>query len=217
MKVALYDINAKQIGDFDLPESIFSAKISPKSVALAVRVYLSNRRRSHAKTKTRAQVAGTTKKMWSQKGTGRARHGSAKAPIFVGGGVTHGPRGDRNFDLKINRQIRRTALLSVLSMFARENRIAVVDKISRISPKTKDASKFISGLVAENKVLSPGSKIGLVTAKGLTNPKRAFGNLPQVNQLTLGSLNVYQLSNQNYLIMTPKAVNRLSQTYGRRS
>src|SRR3989339_577646 len=96
MKVPVYNLSGEQLDDLTLPVKVFALPANDKLVALAVRVYLANQRRSYAKTKGRGEVAGTTKKMWSQKGTGRARHGSAKAPIFVGGGVAHGPIGKEN-------------------------------------------------------------------------------------------------------------------------
>ena len=134
MKAQLYDINAKQIGEINLPSSVFGADISETLISNAVRASLSNKRTALAKTKHRGEVAGTTKKMWAQKGTGRARHGSAKAPIFVGGGSAHGPRGERNFDTKINTKTKKMAVNSILSKFAKNKSILVVEKLRLVSP-----------------------------------------------------------------------------------
>jgi large subunit ribosomal protein L4 len=214
MKTTVYDINAQKLREIELPKSVFGAKTSEDAISLAIRVYLAHQRRSHAKVKTRSEVAGTTKKMWSQKGTGRARHGSAKAPIFVGGGVTHGPRGDRSYSLKINKKIKKIAITSVLSKFAQGKGLVLVDKLSTIAPKTKEAAKLVAGLMADNKVLSSSKKIGLITTRTLANPKRAFSNLPYIKLMPLTSLNVYDLSNQNFLILTPKVIQNLVKKYG---
>lgn len=210
MKTQIYNIEAQKIGEITLPSSVFGVEISNQLIAESVRAYLANQRKSHAKVKTRGQVSGTTKKVWAQKGTGRARHGSMKAPIFVGGGVTHGPTGNENFSIKLNKKVKKKALFSVLSKFAENKSILVIDKINSIQPKTKEAVKLISGLKKDNKVLSTSQKIGIITTKTLDNVKRGFGNISKVNILTLKSLNVYDLSNQNFLIFSKQAVEKIA-------
>lgn len=210
MKTQIYNIEAQKIGEITLPSSVFGVEVSNQLIAESVRAYLANQRKSHAKAKTRGQVSGTTKKVWAQKGTGRARHGSMKAPIFVGGGVTHGPTGHENFSIKLNKKVKKKALFSVLSKFAENKSILVVDKINSIQPKTKEALKLISGLKKDNKVLSTSQKIGIITTKTLGNVKRGFGNISKINILTLKSLNVYDLSNQNFLIFSKQAVEKIA-------
>jgi len=210
MKSELYDINAKLIGEITLPSSVFEAKISEKLISNIIRTSLSNKRTALAKTKHRGEVVGTTKKMWAQKGTGRARHGSAKAPIFVGGGSAHGPRGERNFDKSVNTKTRKAAVNSILSKFAKNKSIIVLEKLNTISPKTKEGIKLITGLKAANEVLSKSSKVGIITSKTLVNARRAFGNIQKVRLLSLKSLNVLDLSNQNSLIFTKKAIQQLT-------
>jgi len=210
MKAPLYDINAKQIGEMSLPAAVFGAKISEQLISNSIRASLSNKRTAGAKTKHRGEVAGTTKKMWAQKGTGRARHGSAKAPIFVGGGSAHGPRGERNFDKNINTKARKMAVNSILSKFAKNNCIFVIEKLNTISPKTKEGIKLITGLKGDNEVLSKSSKVGIITSETLVNARRAFSNIKKINLLSLKSLNTLDLSNQNSLIFTKKAIQKLT-------
>lgn len=209
MKTQLYDINAKNIGEITLPTSIFGAKISKTLIAQAIRVYLANQRTAYAKTKGRGAVRGTTKKVWAQKGTGRARHGSRKAPLFVGGGISMGPRGEQNYSLKLSKTMKRAAVRAVLSQFAAENRIIVIEKISTLTPKTKEAIKLITGLRSGNELLNKSKKLAIVTSKSDHNVKRAFGNLQGSNLLSLKSLNAYDLSNQNFLIFSKKAISKL--------
>lgn len=206
MKIDIYNLSAEKVGDFTLPKNIFEAKINENLVTQAIRVYLSNQRSANATSKHRGDVAGTTKKMYAQKGTSRARHSTAKAPQFVGGGSAHGPRGERNFKLKLTKSMRRVALRSILSKFASEKRIIAVDKIGTIAPKTKVGSSFIDKLEKANKFIETASRIGFVSAKIPVNAKRAFGNIPGINLLSLSSLNVYNLSCQNFLVFTKKSL-----------
>lgn len=209
MKTILYNIKAENIGEITLPEKFFSGKISEKLIAQAIRVFLFNQRSAHAKTKERSAIRGTTKKMWAQKGTGRARHSSAKAPQFVGGGVPHGPSGDQNYKLKISKQMKKQALISVLTKFANEKKIIIIDGLNKIIPKTKEAYNFINLIEKQSKNLEDSKKIGIITSKTLENVTRGFSNIPGINLLSLKSLNVYDLSKQNFLILTKKAIEKL--------
>jgi len=209
MKTDLYNLKGEKIGDLTLPKSVFEAKINETLISQAIRVLLSRRRSAHAKTKHRGEVAGSTKKMWAQKGTGRARHSTAKAPQFVGGGSAHGPRGNRNFTLKLTKRMKVVALKSVLSKFAKEKTLLAIDKISHLSPKTKVAQDLIYKLEETNKLLADSRRIGIVTTATLPSVKRAFGNIPGLTLLSLSSLNPYNLSSQNFLIFTKKAINQL--------
>lgn len=211
MKIDLYNLQSQKIGSLSLPSSHFSAKVSSQILSQYIRVYLGNQRSSSAKVKDRGEVAGTTKKMWAQKGTGRARHGSAKAPLFVGGGSAHGPTGKQNYSLKMSQKMRQAALKNVLTTFAKEGRIIAVDKFSPLSPKTKAAWTFVDGLEKDNQKLAKSANIGVITHRPLPNLKRAFGNIPGINLLSLQSLNPYTLSRQNFLIFSKKAVHRISQ------
>ncbi len=206
MKLPIYNLKAEEIDNLTLPKEVFEAKINQELLAQAIRIYLDNQRSAHAKTKHRGEVAGTTKKMWAQKGTGRARHGSAKAPIFVGGGSAHGPRGNRNYSGKLTKSQGKKALYSILSSFAKNKSIIIIDQLSQVPPKTKEAWKLIDLFEKINKTLSDSQKIGIISQKPITNLKRAFGNIPGFSLFSLMSLNPHQLAQQNFLIFSPKAI-----------
>ena len=209
MKAQIYNIKAEKVGETTLPKEIFDVNVSDKLVAQSIRVYLANQRSSFAKAKTRSEVNGTRKKVWPQKGTGNARHGNRTAPIFVGGGSAMGPDGKQNYSLKINKSMKKQAINSVFTKFAKDKKILIIDKFNTLSPKTKDGIKFLTGLKAADEVLSKSSKIGIITSKTLIPVKRAFGNLKNTNLLSLKSLNVYKLSQQNFLILSQKALKSL--------
>jgi large subunit ribosomal protein L4 len=206
MKAQIYNIKAEKVGDITLPKEVFSTEVSDSLIAQAIRVALANRRSSYAKTKTRSEVAGTRKKVWAQKGTGNARHGNRTAPIFVGGGIALGPDGNQNYSLNISKTMRRRAIKGLLTKFAEDKKILIVDNFSQLDPKTKSGVKLITGLKAADEVLSKSRKIGVITTKTLTPVKRAFGNIKDINLLSLKSLDIYSLSKQNYLIISQKAV-----------
>ncbi|MDD4937502.1 MAG: 50S ribosomal protein L4 [Candidatus Shapirobacteria bacterium] len=209
MKAPIYNLKFEKIGETVLPKEIFDVSVSDQLISQSIRVYLANQRSSFAKAKSRGQIRGTTKKVWAQKGTGNARHGSRKAPIFVGGGSAMGPDGNQNYTLKINKKMKRQAINGILTKFAKANKIIIIDEFKDLKPKTKDGIKFITGLKAVNKVLSESSKIGIITSQTLNNIKRAFNNLSKINLLSLKSLNIYDLSNQNFLILSQKSVKDL--------
>lgn len=210
MKAQIYNIKAEKIGEATLPKGTFDAKVSETLIAQSIRVYLANQRSSFAKSKSRGFVNGTTKKVWAQKGTGRARHGSKKAPIFVGGGSAMGPDGNQNYTLNFSKKMKQVALNSILTKFAKDNRIIIIDSFTELTPKTKEGIKLITGLKAGNEVLSKSSKVGIITTQTVSSVKRAFGNLKSVNLLNLKSLNVYTLSNQNFLILSQKALDQFT-------
>ncbi len=210
MKAQIYNIKAEKVKEITLPKAIFDAKVSEKLVSQAIRVYLANQRSSFAKTKNRSEIVGTTQKVWAQKGTGRARHGSRKAPIFVGGGSALGPDGKQNYKLKLSKKMKIVALNSVLTKFAKDKKIIIIDSFEKLAPKTKEGIKLITRLKASDEVLSKSSKVGIITTETLSNIKRAFGNIPKTNLLSLKSLNVYDLSNQNFLIFSQKTLESLS-------
>lgn len=209
MKSQIYNLKAEKIGDFNLPKKIFEVSTSDKLISQAIRVSLANLRSSFAKTKTRSEVAGTRKKVWSQKGTGNARHGNRTAPIFKGGGIALGPDGNQNYTLKLGKKMKKQAINAVLTKFALAKKILIVDNFSKLNPKTKSGAQLITGLKAKDEVLSKSRKIGIITTKTLNPVKRAFNNLKDINLISLKSLNVYDLSKQNYLIFSQKAIKQL--------
>lgn len=205
MKITIYDKNGKKTDkQMVLPKEIFEAKINLPLMAQAVKVFLANQRMASPKAKTRSEVTGSTKKIWRQKGTGRARHGDNKAPIFVGGGKAHGPTGEKK-RLSLSKKMKQAALRSALSSKASEKAIFVVDDLTKIAPKTKQAVKFIDNLGIGDK------KATLYLSKNNDNIIRAFGNLPNVTIAFANQLNAYQALSSGRMIFTKEAIKVLKE------
>lgn len=146
MKAPLYDAAGKKVGDLELPESIFGVRWNADLVHQTTTAMETAARAPIAKAKTRGEVRGGGRKPWKQKGTGRARHGSSRSPIWVGGGKAHGPVTGKNFDRKVNRRAAAKALAVVLSQKFRDGEVVFVDALSFAGPKTADAKKAISAI-----------------------------------------------------------------------
>lgn len=205
--VNLYQLDGKISGQITLRGGMFIGKDNPSLVAQAVRVYLSSQRKAHPKVKTRGEVKGSTRKIWRQKGTGRARHGSLTAPIFVGGGVAHGPTGKENWKLIISKKMKRAALASVLSDYLSQERVAAVSDLEKIKPKTKEAEKLLKAISKNEKNFDGGKAIFIV--KEINDKmKRAFGNLKGKGILLkqVGDLNTYLVLQNRYLIFDKKTL-----------
>ncbi len=209
MKTQIYNLKSEKVGELTLPKEFFSVEVPDSLIAQSIRITLANKRSSYAKTKTRSEVAGTRKKVWAQKGTGNARHGNRTAPIFKGGGIALGPDGNQNYTLKISKNMKKKALLGIFTKFAESKKILVIDSFSEMEPKTKSALKLITGLKGQDEVLSKSRKIGIITSKNVTSVKRSFNNIKDVSLFSLNSLNIYDLSKQNYLIFSHKAITQL--------
>ena len=209
MKAPLYNIKAEKLSDITLPKAIFDVEVDNDIIAQTIKVSLGNQRSAHAKVKDRGEVNGTTKKMYAQKGTGRARHSTSKVGIFVGGGSVHGPQGNQTFIRKVNKTARKIALNSLLSKFAKASKIIVIDDFSTFAPKTKEANIFVDKLETANQDLANSKKIGIITLEAKSNVIRAFRNIQGLNLFSAASLNVLDLSNQNFLIFSQSAVEAL--------
>ena len=150
LSASVYDIKGKVAGTVSLPSEIFGAKINDSLMSQAVRVYLANQRLGTVKTKDRGEVNKTTRKVWQQKGTGRARHGSRRAPIFVGGGLAFGPR-PRDFSLSLSKKMKTLALFSALSSKLKDQELKIVKGLETLTPKTKLMAKVFENLGIESK------------------------------------------------------------------
>jgi len=208
-KTDLLDINGKKVGTINLPREIFAAEVNPPLMAQAVRVYLANQRKAHPKTKTRAEVNRTKAKWYRQKGTGRARHGSKAAPIFVGGGVAHGPTGEQNYQLKMPKKMKKAALFSALTSKFKEKEILIVKGLEKIEPKTKKMAEFLT----KSKIQSTKSKILLVLPKMLENIILAGRNLENFEISYSADLNTYQVLASDKLIFLPESVDKLKEVF----
>ena len=206
MTAPIYTMVGKENGTVALPESVFDAKWNADMVHQVVEGMQSNARQTIAHTKDRSEVRGGGRKPWRQKGTGRARHGSRRSPIWVGGGITHGPRNERNFAKKINKKMRARALASVLSRKFKDNEVVFVDALTFSAPKAADARAFLTNI-------SKGANVGgMVTKKknavlialGTNNAdtKKSFKNFENVEVDEVRNLNPVNLLKYKYVIVT---------------
>jgi len=209
MKVALFDKKGKKTDTkITLSKEIFEAKINEPLMAQAVYIYLGNQRQSNAHTKTRAEVSGGGKKPWKQKGTGRARHGSTRSPIWTGGGVTFGPRNTRNYKKTLSKQMRKKAILSILSKRAADKNITVFSEYEVLKEKlTQGVIKVLKNAKLEGKTLFIQN----------TNNKefvKAVSNLPKVKVILATELNTYTLMNYTNIVLSKDVLTTLDAMWG---
>lgn len=209
-ELPVYTMAGDVASSIALPESLFSVKWNADLVHQVVVGMQANARPIVANTKMRGEVRGGGKKPWKQKGTGRARHGSSRSPIWKGGGVTHGPRAERIFAVKINQKMRRAALLSVFSRKARDGEVIFVDKFEFAAPKTKEAKAALTALAKATSVSALVDKkknaalLAFADANALA--KKSFRNIGNVNIEEVRNLNPVDLMTNRYLIIENPAV-----------
>ncbi|HYC79541.1 MAG TPA: 50S ribosomal protein L4 [Candidatus Binatia bacterium] len=208
-KVAVYNTAGEQVSEMDLNSKIFGVeKIDANLVHEAVRTQRANSRASIAHTKTRGEVRGGGKKPWKQKGTGRARAGSIRSPLWKGGGVTFGPRNARNWSLKMNKSAFRKAIFTVLTDKLNEKKVAILDKIEAVE-KTKDLVNQINTLAGKAGL---EKKFVLIVAKPDNKLTRVAKNLPNVTVLAANQLNVIDLLHHD-VIVTKDALEVMEKIY----
>jgi large subunit ribosomal protein L4 len=195
MKVAVLDINGKETGrSIELSDTVFAVEPHNHSVYLDVKQYLANQRQGTHKAKERAEIAGSTRKIKKQKGTGTARAGSIKSGVFRGGGRMFGPR-PRNYGFKLNKNVKRLARKSALSMKAKTNDIIVLEDIDFVSPKTKEFKNLLTSLgLADKKSL-------FVLGESNNNVYLSSRNLKRSKAVTASELNTYALMNANSVVL----------------
>lgn len=196
LSVSVFGTDGKAGGKVTLPGSLFGGEVNQNLLAQSVRVYLANQREGGAHTKTRGEVEGSTRKIYRQKGTGKARHGSIRAPIFVGGGVVFGPV-TRDYHLKLSKRMKRGALVSALS--AKRADTMVMDGLEDLKPKTKNIVAALSAAGATDNVL-------LVVAKDSVGLTRAAQNIGYVTLLNAKDLHPYALMKHKKIVFTKKAL-----------
>lgn len=208
----VYNTAGKVVSKFTLPKEIFGVKVNDKLMAQAVRVYLANQRSGTASTKTRGEVHGTTKKAWRQKGTGRARHGSRKAPIFVHGGVAFGPR-PHDFSLKFPQKMRRSALFSALTFKNNEGTITVVSGLEKLESKTKSMAGFLKKLGKKDKNMN----LLLITPdkekNGFENVYRSARNIQGLRVIKADLLNTYEILNNKGVIIMKDSIDAIEKHF----
>ena len=204
-KIDVYDIKGKKVSDVELAESVFGIEPNEAIVHSVLVNYLANQRQGTQSTKTRAEVRGGGRKPWRQKGTGRARQGSIRAPHWVGGGIALGPK-PRSYSYKLNKKERRLAIKSCLSSKVIENELTVVDKFEFNAIKTKEVAKMLNSLKLEGKTLI------LLPEKNEIIQKSAR-NIKGVKTLSVNTINAYDLVNYKNLVVTLDTVKRLEEVY----
>ena len=203
MKTAVYNLSGKETSTIDLNEAIFNVAIKPEVVHQVYVAQSSNTRESIAHTKTKGDVSGGGKKPWKQKGTGRARHGSIRSPIWRGGGVTFGPSSERNWKMKINKNTRRLALKMCLTDKAQSNILYVIEDFNFSEPKTKLVVEFLKNLPAKNKnflLLNDESNKDLV---------KMSRNLKKINTVRAKDVSVLDLLSREAVIVSKKGLEQL--------
>lgn len=215
LTVDVYGVKGTVVETMALPKELFGADINPTLMAQAVRVYLANQRRGTVSSKTRGEIAMTTAKWYRQKGTGRARHGAKSAPIFVHGGVAHGPK-PRDYSLKLPQKMKQKALSSSLSSKLKDGQIIVVSGIETVTPKTKAMAVTLKTIVKDwNKknilVVTPA-----VSNTNIKNVHRATRNIEGVRLLEANKLNTYAVLNATAMILMKDAIDVLQQTFVRK-
>jgi len=195
LNVSVYNLKGEETKTITLPKEIFSCEAKPALLAQAVRVYLTNQRQGNASTKTRGEVTGSTRKIYRQKGTGKARHGDIKAPIFVGGGIVGGPR-PKNYSLSITKGQKRKAFFGALSLKLKESKIIVLeDKVLMTKPKTKEIFSFLKSIKQDNKRV-----IFVLPKMEKSNFILSSRNIKKVNIVDAKSLTTYEILKEGLLI-----------------
>lgn len=204
-KVAVYDMRGTQVGELDLNDNVFGIEPNEAVVQQFVKMQLANKRVGNASTKTRAEVRGGGKKPWKQKGTGRARVGSTRNPVWRGGGIAFGPK-PRDYSYKLPRKVRRLALKSALSSKVMDSNIIVVDALTFEEPKTKLMIETLELLQAAPKTL-------VITADNDINVYKSARNIPGVKSLKADYINVFDILKYETLLMTRDAVARVEEVF----
>lgn len=205
MEAKIYNQKGEVAGKITLPEKVFAAKWRSDLVHQVVEGMRSNSRAGTADTKDRGEVRGGGKKPWKQKGTGRARHGSSRSPIWVGGGVTHGPLAEKNYKKKITKSMRAQALFSVLSRKLKDGEIIFIDTLALKGMKTKDAVEVMKNISKATgyKEFATSKKPKVLTALfgRNVNAEKSFRNLPQNDIVFVKNLNPLDILNHKYLLI----------------
>ncbi len=216
IKYKVYNQQAEAIGDQELTEEVFGLTVNPALVHQAMVAQLANTRSVIADTKDRSEVRGGGKKPWKQKGTGRARAGSNRSPIWIGGGVTFGPTNDRNFTQKINKKMLGKAICMVFSDRLASHDLVIVDDLDIKEGKTKELKAIVEKLLV---VDNQGSQVAkpralILTGASIDSVKSAGRNLPRLQVLNSQNINVVSLLRANKFIISQQAIVQLQQRYG---
>lgn len=203
-QVSKFDMSGKEIGDYELNDKIFAEDINEHVVHQVITAQLAAKRRGTASTKTRSEVRGGGRKPWRQKGTGRARHGTIRSPLWVGGGITFGPK-PRSYKKKVNKKMKKLALRSILTDKVNNDQLKIVDELNYDEPKTKQVINLIEDFDLEDK------KVLIVLPEKNDNVYLSARNLPNVETMVLDAMNAYQLLNNEYILVPEAAAQKIEE------
>ena len=204
-KVEVLNIKGENVGELELNETLFATEISETAVYDVVKNQLANKRQGTQSAKTRAEVRGGGRKPFRQKGTGRARQGSIRAPHYTGGGIVFAPK-PRDYSYKLPKKMKRKALYSVLTSKLNENELVVLDELKLDSYKTKDAFEILSNLEADKKAY-------VVVAENDDKIYKSFRNIEGVDVENASLINVYDLLRHNKVVITKDAITKLEEVF----
>ena len=203
METTIYNQTGKEAGKFNIPKGIFDLPWNADLVHEVVRLMNSNSRDNIAHTKTRGEVRGGGKKPWKQKGTGRARHGSTRSPIWVGGGIAHGPRNEQNFERKINKKVRTKALLTILSRKFQDGEVLFVDSLDISKPKTKEAKNILvslSKIKGYERLITKKKNTAILALDNKTESlSKSFNNIGSIKVEEFRNINPVSVLNNTFL------------------
>lgn len=205
--VSVFSLSGEKLKDLELTEPYFSLPAHEAVVHQVANAQLSNARKVLAHTKDRSEVRGGGKKPWKQKGTGRARHGSIRSPLWVGGGITFGPRNTRNFSQKVNQKMKQKALFICLSSKVRDQKFFLLENLDIHEPKTKTMKKLFASLPCQ------GGKTLVAYEERNPNLIQSVKNIKEVRAIGVNSLNVVDLLSYEYFVTTPSGLKRIAQIY----
>ena len=210
MKTQVYNLETSEKTQMELNPNVFDLELNEELIHQVYVAHYSNKRQTLAHTKTRAERAGSGKKPWKQKGTGRARTGSVRNPIWRKGGVTFGPRNERNFSKKINKKMNQIAFKMVLGGKLKDNELVVIEKNKFKENKTKEAVGFLK----KNEFSK--SSLLWVFEDGEKNASKVTRNIDSVKNVSLESLNIFDMLNCKFLVLSKKAVEIIQERYGKK-
>lgn len=204
-KVNVYNMLGEQVEEIELNENIFGVEVNEHVLYEVVKNQLANKRQGNQSVKTRAEVRGGGRKPWRQKGTGRARHGSTRSPIWVGGGVTFAPK-PRSYSYKVPKKVKKLAMKSALSSKVLNEELIVLEELNLEEPKTKEMAKILDNIKAGKKTL-------IIMDEKNMNVIKSAKNIPNTKTALVNTLNVYDILNSDSFIITKDAVTKVEEVF----
>jgi len=204
-KVAIYNVSGQQVSEIELNDSVFGVEVSEHAMYEVVKNQLANKRQGTQSAKTRAEVRGGGRKPWKQKGTGRARVGSIRSPLWVGGGTVFAPK-PRDYSYTIPKKVRRLAMKSALTSKVNSNELIVLDELNLETPKTKEMVNILKNLNVDKKAL-------IVMSEKSEAVIKSARNIPGVQTALVNTINVYDILKYDKFIITKDAVQKVEEVY----